>query len=505
MATSLGWEIPSPQLLTATFSKPLAKAIYDQGKRIDKSEMSLGKLVLQQAAQFVPSGISLANTYPQDTGHFFQTLDKVMSDNAKIQIRNNIVKFNDHVRAPLSHVFLRHRTFSNWLLHLVDALMHCQKAARLGTVILPSAPSTVPPSVPSSAPWSASSTISSRSSAPSKCSPDIDKSYDGASHAPPPNKIVQVELTGPTLLTAWGNNTTIVDSGLPPLYEKTQLRDLEKICPGRDASPGEGNYSTLVFHGTDSHFAFPDWPNYWNYDTPSLTGSGGGGQMNPRGVKVAYTAFSPRRAFLWAVFSASLYESVPTANKQNDLRREFSSKGKTYKGVAVLTFRINLPTNDLPSHILPNAAATQQFADKVLHMKTGPAGSPEWELDEAWAHLQPSHNSTLKKWPDVLHSHEYGPQQTQLTKLNANLFRTCWSGKGIEKLNSCYTLTMAITFTYIPAPSKPLATPPVKAPPKKDDGKDKEKDKDHKCKCSLRAGFLNAVKKVASKSSLLKK
>ncbi|KAN0075137.1 hypothetical protein V8E54_007748 [Elaphomyces granulatus] len=103
----------------------------------------------------------------------------------------------------------------------------------------------------------------------------------------------QVRLKGPTIRQAW--------------FDNKQLRDLE---PSTHFTPEEfGGYD--VFHAVSRTM----------------------NQMAPPVLPVAFTSFSPLRAFLWATFKASLYLNVPNQQMQNKMRMKWSVQGTQYEGL----------------------------------------------------------------------------------------------------------------------------------------------------------------------------
>ncbi|KAH7389925.1 hypothetical protein BKA66DRAFT_460142 [Pyrenochaeta sp. MPI-SDFR-AT-0127] len=468
MASNLGWKMPSEELLLSFFT-------YDIAKDIGTSNFSpqvtrFEKVILHFAQE--RTGVHLKSAFPTDLNNFFIVLGSILSAGMKNVFRQNLRSFDATAGWDVADDFICSCTFEYWLKFLADSLIRVSKFQTSRSAASSSQPS---------GGFSTNTTLSSRTT----YSPTtLDKNYDGTFDEPSlaypsansgggtSGKIVQVKLEGPTIRQAWAMNATLVDAR----YGAT-LSKLEEWSPDSKYVPKEpGAYS--VYHGTAAHFGLSAWPDRWNEPKLDLSPSVAPNQMSPGGIGVVYTAFSPLRAFLWAAFQEHMYANTPAPKGMSWLSTSWTSAGQTFTGVAVFSFDVVQPKPSTPpmSACIVPQGKERAWHEKAIQMSEGLS----WHnnLEQAWQNMSPLHGSTdIKSWPEVLHSMEFGEQRAFLTPFKTNMWRTCWSGQGVDALNSAYRNTMAITFVKSTPPPQLKTSAPLQTPPKNDDNGDEGKGK----------------------------
>jgi len=456
---------PNTQILRAVFTDSIVEEL-TAGTPHDLSETSFARLLLSVVQDH--TAFALISTRPTSVDKMLEALVFVLTDETRLIIRQNGAEFNEICGMNESDQMVHNLTLRSWVIKLADVVQHTSQRS-LSSTKSGSSTSSYPPTI-----FSIPSRTTPSSSLSGDKSPKIfrslDKSFDGTSESEPAQnpRIIQVNLEGPNIKSAWSKNRTIVDRRY-----KWTIRQLEEFGPDYAYTADKaGSFS--VFHGTIAHHKFPDWISDWNDEKMSLSSGDEGGQMAPFGLGVVYTSFSALRSFLWAAFQEHLYRNLPGAKDEAVLRKSWTSNGQTFTGVAVFAFEIVQPRPNARMHAYTIPRGTeQQWANKM-----GEMSGRIWKNKgkEAWEHIMAnSRPKDIKQWPEILSASEYGQQESSLSPFKVNLQRTCWSGSGIEYLNSQYRYTMAISFRKVLPPTSTIPRLPA-APLQRDDEGDRDKD-----------------------------
>lgn len=452
--------MPEATLLRRIFSPHLTHLIIST--KVYKEERSFYWVVEQAARKIASADLDMIS--PTSAEHFLAILSPLLSQAATEQITQNFTYFNEMCEENVADAYLGEKTFSEWFCYFVETVfMAAQTQAEL------------PTSVNSSVTYSSTG----QSTAPSTPPLTHDKSdkpihgYDGADEHDPKPKVTQVTLKGASILSAWRDNDTIVDSRYNATLKK--LEDMFSL--GKNGKPDQAGGPT-VFHGTNAHFKGPlqHWPNFWEDETVGLEAASAGCQMNPPGVNVVYTAFSPLRAFLWAAFQGVMYQNIPGRENISFMNKGWSSQGRSFKGIALFGFDTITPAPQSLSWAMIPERDGPAFSSRVTDLRNGGTltKSAKWTPDGAWARLRETAGSNTDAWPQVLHSKEFGQQEQWLHNFHCNLWRTCWlEGEALNVLNKSYRFTVAIEFIHVPKPAAPpKAAITIPKEPKKEDKED---------------------------------
>jgi len=459
MVHALNWRMPEATLLRQIFSPPVTHLIMTT--KVYKEERSFYWVVKQAVGEVASADLDTIS--PTSTEHFLATVSPLLSQAASKQITQNLTYFNQMCEENVADTYLGEKTMGEWLSYFVE------------TVFMAAQTQAEPPtSVNSSATYSSTG----KSTAPSTPPLTHNKSerpilgYDGADEPTTKPKITQVTLRGASILSAWKENDTVVDHR----YNATLRKLVDIFSLAKNDKPDQAGGPT-VFHGTAAHFKGPsqNWPNFWENATVDLAPASSGCQMNPPGVNVVYTAFSPLRAFLWAAFQGTMYQNIPNRENLNFMNQSWTSQGRAFKGVAMFAFDVTTPApQSLIWAMIPERDGPA-FSSRVEELRRGGSGkAPDWNPDDAWVRLRETAGSNSDTWPQVLHSREFGQQQRDLANFRCNLWRSCWlEGKGLDVLNNSYKFTVAIEFIHVPRPAAPpKAAITIAKESKKDDKED---------------------------------
>ncbi|KAF6820621.1 hypothetical protein CPLU01_12710 [Colletotrichum plurivorum] len=221
-----------------------------------------------------------------------------------------------------------------------------------------------------------------------------------------------------------------------------------------------GNH--FVYHGTSAHYNLIEWPRYFT-PTPfqALAAFTTANQIGLRFVPGLFTAFSPLRAFIWAVFKermACMTPSVtpsmtPSMAHLRRIQRSWFCNGAFYRGVVLFQFHCTQPSG-LTSCTIP-AGKEKAWGD----ISQGPAAhcTPQ---SAAWKQFNAIHGKSRGKWPDVIHGLKYGPQLDHSGTSRTNMWRSMWKGEeGVYHLNSQHAATFAVNFELVGpnVPQQPIS------------------------------------------------
>ena len=275
---------------------------------------------------------------------------------------------------------------------------------------------------------------------------------DGGGHC------VQIDLVGPSLSEAW--------------RRLDFTRNLEESCPHSNNWPLSLHGTAYVYHGTAAHLAGPgaSWIADLAGPTPALCGQSNGNRITRASpsLPLVWTAFSPFRAFLWAVFQADVIGDVPGPASQEPLSSSWKCRGREYGGVLVLQFTSTQPApSGCSSYVIPPGQELQWSQIALGDQKPESRESPA----NIWARLSSIHHQPAgSDWPEIIHSLELPASREVLRPLTDQFWRTAWYGRGIEALNSRHERTFAIRYTLVPDP-----TPPP------EQGQETSEDRGHGC------------------------
>ena len=271
----------------------------------------------------------------------------------------------------------------------------------------------------------------------------LDGSEDPAPSAPafrPLGHITQLEISGPTIKSAWVSNSI--------------TRQLEANCPQTvqwtPSQPG----GLPVYHGTDANLrpglGFSESLSRQPFD--ALIRQFNDNQMIPRRVGGIYTAFSPFRCYIWALFKAEVIQSIPSASIRSFSDQIWTSNGIGYRGLVLIQFSSTQPKPaSLTSFTIARNDETPWFH---LTKDIDRQGTSDFS-----SYAQITHQ-TAPVLPDLIHGLELpGPRQ-ELTPYAQNHWRSVWtSERARDILNANHLETFAIAFNLVedkvPESSKP--------------------------------------------------
>jgi hypothetical protein len=352
---SAPWQRPSVSILQNFFSSKIAEALI-QAPWTDATEVSfevwVNRVITDTLGHKLHGGLVALNECPDSIQQFLEVAELVLHPSVFKEAYRNLYSFDELAGISCAEEFIQNYEIGDWLCLAWRQLLQFEK----------------PTSVIASKPPKAAIVTRQR-----KRQPEPSEAEEKA-------MIRQVRLKGPTIRQAW--------------FDNKQLRDLE---PSTHFTPEEfGGYD--VFHGTDHQLNSPIWCKVWN-DTPfSLVAFQTMNQMAPPVLPVAFTSFSPLRAFLWATFKSNLYLNVPNQQMQT---KKWSVQGTQYEGLAVFQFRSQQPKMPgLSSYSVPKGKE-EEWANAVKLMY-GVASN------KYWSSLRKFHNDESEEWPEMVHGREYG-------------------------------------------------------------------------------------------------
>jgi len=283
--------------------------------------------------------------------------------------------------------------------------------------------------------------------------------YDGPTDAPPPSiqagvfddggPFKQVILVGPNLYEAWNRLSF--------------TRNLENTCPQSSTWTPSQPGGLYVYHGTAAH---PDDNDFIlalaNRPFNALMGMSQRNQITQgkKSIPVVWTAFSPFRAFLWAVFAADVVGDILGRRAQSRLTSVWQCGSKTYEGVIVLQFSPTQPSPpECSSYTIPIDKEEQWSAIAAAGSGADSGLAHNEPTKNLWARFATIHNQTGgSEWPDLVHGLELRPSRDSLRRFTKQFWRTVWFGQGIQSLNSCHSQSLAIRCIIRPD----LPQPPLK-------------------------------------------
>ena len=240
------------------------------------------------------------------------------------------------------------------------------------------------------------------------------------------SQIIQLEIAGPSVKTAWNSNLT--------------TRQLESDCPQSSnwtpAQPG----GLSVFHGTDAQFrperGFKE--SLSEFPFRALTRQFDPNQIAPSRVGAIYTAFSPLRCFMWALFKAEVIQSIPSQSRLNHANQSWSSNGVNYRGLAVLQFASSQPQPaSLTSHTIARDTESAWF-DRTRNLEIE-------RSHDFISYAQFTQDTVQTTYLDLIHGLEMSDARTQLMPYTRNHWRTVWtSDRARDILNANHLTTYAI-------------------------------------------------------------
>lgn len=281
--------------------------------------------------------------------------------------------------------------------------------------------------------------------------------FDGPSDDPYPSQdsredggpFKQITLVGPDLLTAWNR------------FPFT--RSLEQQCPRTPNWTPSEHGGMDVYHATSEHIGnahFIEALSVRLFD--GLRGSARRNHITQGTFPVVWTAFSPFRAFLWAVFGADVVRPLPGPQGQLKSTEAWEAEGKTYYGVALLQFSSTQPSPaGCTAYTIP--AGKEDQWNNIASVGAPTNASPA----SLWGRFAAIHRQAQgTAWPELVHGLEPSLSRQNLNPFIKQFWRTVWFGEGINTLNSRHQQSLAICFHLRPDPPAPpmSTTPPT--PPK---------------------------------------
>jgi hypothetical protein len=135
---------------------------------------------------------------------------------------------------------------------------------------------------------------------------------------------------------------------------------------------------------------------------------------------------------------------LPQRTVLDRLNTEWTSGGKTYRGVVLLQFRSTQPAPPgLSYHVIQQGKEDTWFNAAAI-----PIWAPHPE--DAWSSksFKDLHNSPEQKWPDVVHGLEINETKAKLSPFVQHIFwRTTWCSRAAQgELNKRHEATYVISF-----------------------------------------------------------
>ena len=280
--------------------------------------------------------------------------------------------------------------------------------------------------------------------------------YDGPPDTPLPSiqagviddggPLKQVTLVGPNLYEAWNRLSF--------------TRNLENTCLQPSTWTPSQPGGLYVYHGTVAHFDHAHFISaIANRPFNALVGKSNRNQITQGkdSIPVVWTAFSPFRAFLWAVFLADVIGDIPGPTAQSRLTSVWQCGNKTYEGVIVFQFSSTQPSPPgCSSYTIPIGQEEQWSTIAHAGNRLLPNNEPTKNL---WAKFATIHNQAGGSgWPDLVHGLELRSSREILRRFTRQFWRTVWFGQGIQSLNSSHSQSLAIRYIIKPD----LPQPPLK-------------------------------------------
>jgi hypothetical protein len=132
-----------------------------------------------------------------------------------------------------------------------------------------------------------------------------------------------------------------------------------------------------------------------NQITPAL----GPGGIN---MPVVWTAFSPLRAFLWAVFRGEVVSNIPGPTTQSKSNQPWHYGNKTYEGVLVLQFSPSQPSPPGCSSYTIPIGKEEQWTN--IAAASNNVVSTAESTKNLWQRFATIHRQGKEsEWPDLVH------------------------------------------------------------------------------------------------------
>ena len=399
---------------------------------------------------------------PASIAEFIAATDGIFSDEVHETLIDRAIAFNkvsglDKAGYAVSDILIREHSIHLWIFKIINVIAaHCLKVAaaeqtadhRAAGLDVAQTTREAAPHVPT--PTSAISTEAGGSSTTTAAEDP------SATTAPATCPIVQIDLEGHTILEGWVGNFTL-DS-----LEKDASADAEFWDPSSQRN-------LPVYHGTHHHIsedlgeAWPARRTSYELRTQSrqhfhqLRGHTNLNQVAPAlpSLKVAWTGFSPLRCFLWAAFRSDVIPNGVIRRTPEELDKKWPCpEHGQHSGVVLLKFRPLQPAPPgLNWYLMPRGreAAWRNLCREI----TERTDDPDTPTDTLWGRFHDFHGGNPSTWPQVLHCREFGDQARMLSDFTNQLWRTVWTGEGIQELNRSHEATFAISFTPTASPEAP--------------------------------------------------
>jgi hypothetical protein len=285
--------------------------------------------------------------------------------------------------------------------------------------------------------------------------------YDGPSDMEPLPQAGVVDDGGPF------KQVTLVGLNLSEAWNRLSFtRDLENMSRQSSTWTPSQPGGLYVYHGTAEHISIPGFiVSLARRPFVGLVGKTRRNQIAPAvgrdagNIPVVWTAFSPLRAFLWAVFKGEVVGHVgdiPSPTMQFKSNKPWHYGNKTYEGVLVLQFSSSQPSPPGCSSYTIPTGKEDQWTD--IAMGSNNVVATIESTKNLWARFATFHRQAKgSEWPGVVHGFELRASRQCLQRSTKQLWRTVWSGQGIQSLNSCHTQSLAIRYILQPdSPPPPL-------------------------------------------------
>ncbi|KYK55787.1 hypothetical protein DCS_07751 [Drechmeria coniospora] len=245
---------------------------------------------------------------------------------------------------------------------------------------------------------------------------------------------------------------TIVGKGIIDAWQRLPFtQQLETDCPQNSTWTPSQPGALSVYHGT-SHNPKKGTFNEFLSQPPFLALDGGSSRnhitQGSGQLPVVWTAFSPLRAFLWAVWQAEAVAAVPNPDAKGRLNAVWKCAGKTYEGVMLLQFSASQPQPPgLTSYVIPRGRE-EEWSKTANSDRYGFSGMNLTHTQTLWAQFSTIHGQEIgSEWPNLVHGLELWDSRQDLRKLRVKqVWRTAWSGEGISRLNENHKQSLAIRF-----------------------------------------------------------
>ena len=164
-------------------------------------------------------------------------------------------------------------------------------------------------------------------------------------------------------------------------------------------------------------------------------------QMCPRRLGVVYTAFSPLRCYVWALFKAEIIQSIPAQSRLEYANQRWSSNGVEYRGLVLLQFTSAQPQPaSLTSYVIPPGRESAWFELTKELDRRG--------VSSDFTSYSSFTNDTAQTMiPDMIHGLEILGARQQLSAYTKNHWRTVWTSdraRDILNANNLEVFAIAI-------------------------------------------------------------